>query len=123
MKKIFETRVTGIGAKASEFITDNNMMILFGEGAPKDLVEYCYIIPMEKITGNIVPGGTFIVDNQTFAITAVGDVVKQNLETLGHITIAFDGEVSANLPGTLHVEKLATPLQIGNHAVLQLFEI
>lgn len=104
---------------AAGFLADSQMIVLFGEEAPGDLVAYCYQIKVKPVAGDIEPGGVLLIDEQEFAITAVGHVVKQNLELLGHITIAFSGEKVAELPGTLHVEK-SDDVRIHAASVLQI---
>lgn len=57
---------------------------------------------------------TLLIDQKPFKITAVGNVVNQNLSMLGHITIKFDGSIAPELPGTLYVEeKEMTPITVG----------
>ena len=119
MKKIFETHVLAVGPFAQSFITDSQMMVLFGEEAPAALAEYCYKIKIEPIQGDIAAGCIFLIDEQKFLITAVGHVVKQNLQNLGHITIAFDGKKTAELPGTLHVEP-REKVNVTSKSVLQI---
>lgn len=106
---IFKTKVKGIGAEAALF-ADEKMIILFGEAAPDGLAEYCYKIQVNELDKDIVEGMTLLIDQESFKITAVGDVVNQNLSTLGHITIKFDGAVDPELPGTLYVEEKKIPL-------------
>jgi len=119
MNKIYETNVLSVGAMAAGFLADSQMIVLFGENAPGDLAAYCYQIKVEPVSGDVEPGGVLLIDEQEFTITAVGHMVKQNLETLGHITIAFSGEQVAELPGTLHVEK-SESIQINPTSVLQI---
>ncbi|MCU9533390.1 PTS glucitol/sorbitol transporter subunit IIA [Streptococcus sp. CSL10205-OR2] len=109
MLTIFEANVVSVGPSAMDMIKTTNMLILFGENAPADLAEFCYIIDNKQLNGSIQSGGKLIIDNLSYTITAVGSVVEQNLKNLGHITITFDGATSASLPGTLHVEKREIP--------------
>ena len=79
-------------------------MILFNDNAPADIADYCYIHPHAVLSGKIVPGVRLVLGEQSYPVTAVGDVANQNLEALGHITIRFDGETVAEYPGTVHVQ-------------------
>lgn len=106
---IFETQVTNIGPEAQMFRSEN-MLILFGDEAPETLADYCYNIDLQASTSDILPGMIFSFDEQSYKITAVGDVVKKNLDDLGHITLRFDGSAEAELPGTLYVEEKEMPL-------------
>ncbi|MCH4168737.1 MAG: PTS glucitol/sorbitol transporter subunit IIA [Streptococcaceae bacterium] len=105
---IFKTKVKGIGLEAAQFKAEK-MIILFGEAAPAGLAEYCYNIEVNQTTQPIEKGMQLLVDGKKFEITSVGSVVNQNLNTLGHITIKFDGSKVAELPGTLYVEDKTIP--------------
>lgn len=109
MPTIFETTVTAVGPEAQGMLEGANMIILFGEGAPADLAEYCFTIDNKNLSGSIRPGGTVLINDKSFPITAVGEIVEKNLNNLGHITIAFDGSKEGSLPGTLHVSAEELP--------------
>lgn len=106
---IFETQVTNIGPEA-EMFQQEKMLIFFGDDAPETLADYCYNIQLTPSTNEITAGMTFSFDDQPYTITAVGDVVKKNLDDLGHITLRFDGSETAELPGTLYVEEKTMPI-------------
>lgn len=121
MKKVFETKIIAIGPEAQNMITDAGMFILFGEGAPDDLAEFCFTIDNKTLTGHIQVGGFLVVDGLEYPITAVGSVVEKNLRNLGHITVSLDGSTEGSLPGTLHIQADDIPL-LKENSVLQLFE-
>lgn len=108
MAEIFETQVVNIGQNADEFLSEK-MIVLFGENAPEELKNYCYMIRITQVDGDIEPGARLYLDGEPFEITAVGDAVVKNLGQLGHITIRFDGSRTAELPGTLYVEEKPIP--------------
>ncbi|AEF26167.1 PTS glucitol/sorbitol transporter subunit IIA [Streptococcus parauberis] len=115
MVKVFETKVLEIGSEAQNMIENTNMLILFGEGAPADLSEFCFTINNKELTGTIIKNGKVIIGEEKYTITAVGKVVEKNLSSLGHITLSFDGSEEASLPGTLHVKGVNSPhLEIGS---------
>ena len=62
-------------------------MILFNDNAPADVADYCFIHPHADLKGEITVGGDLVMGQSRYPITAVGDVVNQNLGELGHITI------------------------------------
>lgn len=105
---VFMTQIKAIGSEA-ESLKEGQIMILFGEDAPEMLAEFCYTIVVNTIKDEIKVGQNIIFDGIPYFITAVGDVVKKNLESLGHITIKFDGSREAELPGTLYVEGKELP--------------
>lgn len=121
MTKIFETTVTKIGPEAINMLTDANMFILFGEGAPEDLAEYCFTHSSKEVTGTIHPGGYLVIDDTEYLITAVGNVVEKNLSSLGHITVSLDGSTEGSLPGALHIQAPAIPT-IQLNSVIQIYE-
>lgn len=105
---VFETTVKAIG-KEAELFKEEKMVILFGENAPDSLADYCYNIEMKASTEEIKIGMLLSFDDSEYSITAVGKVVRKNLDDLGHITIKFDGSKEAELPGTLYVEAKKLP--------------
>ncbi|WP_312952220.1 PTS glucitol/sorbitol transporter subunit IIA [Superficieibacter sp.] len=102
MTIIYQTTITQVGQSAAEALTDN-MLITFREGAPTDIVEFCFIHCHGELTGRLQPGARFELGDRQYDVTAVGDVAEQNLRELGHITLRFDGEHEAEYPGTVHV--------------------
>lgn len=105
---VFETEVTGIGVQAALF-EEEKMIILFGDNAPETLADYCYNIRVVPLHKEIDENIKLSFDGQSYQVTAVGEVVKKNLEDLGHITIKFDGSKKASLAGTLYVEEKPMP--------------
>ncbi|MGI8386516.1 PTS glucitol/sorbitol transporter subunit IIA [Robertmurraya sp. P23] len=100
----YETKINKLGPSVSEFLGEK-MFILFGENAPIELAEYCLLIDVNPVEGDIVVGDILKMGNKEYSITAVGDAVKKNLVSLGHITLKFDGSQSPELPGTLYLEE------------------
>jgi len=115
---IYETEVLGTGELVS-VIAEENMIILFGENAPSELKDYCVLIDIKGLNGNIQTGDTLTIGNESFAITAVGDVVDYNLTSLGHITLNFNGVTTPELAGTLYLEKHETPtIEVGSNITI-----
>lgn len=102
-KAVFSTSVVEIGSESSDF-KEIKMAILFGNEAPDALRPSCFIINVEPITEQIVPGMVLKIDDQEYKVTAVGGEVQTNLGRLGHTAISFTGATDAKLPGTLYVE-------------------
>jgi glucitol/sorbitol PTS system EIIA component len=99
----FETQINNIGPSVTEFLGEK-MLILFGENAPAELAEYCLLINVKNVEGDIEVGDILLLGNHEYKITAVGNAVKKNLSSLGHITLKFDGSENPELPGTLYLE-------------------
>lgn len=108
MKTIYENKVKSIGSLADSFL-EEKMLILFGTEAPQDLKDFCYNIDVVNADGEIKVGQNFYINDEKFAITSVGHIVQQNLTTLGHITLRFDGSATPELPGTLYLENKEIP--------------
>jgi len=100
---IYETHITKIGNSVYDFIEDK-IFVLFGENAPADVADYCLLIKINEIQGEINRGDTLLLGDREYKITSVGSKVVQNLGQLGHITLQFDGRESDGLPGTLYLE-------------------
>lgn len=107
-KPIFKTVVKEIGKDAQEF-QSVNMLIFFGDEAPSALRDSCFIIDVNDVTSEIKEGMTIKIGDTEYKITAVGNEVNRNLKNLGHIAVKFTGETTAELPGSLYVEKKEFP--------------
>ncbi len=98
----FESTVLDVGEFASDFEAEK-MMILFGDGAPADLKDYCYSIQSKQLNKEIEAGHQIVFDNTPYQITAIGNKANDTFKELCHITIKFDGKEIPDLPGTMHV--------------------
>ncbi|HAP2019916.1 PTS glucitol/sorbitol transporter subunit IIA [Staphylococcus arlettae] len=105
---MYKTIVKQIGEDAKAF-EEEKMIILFGDNAPEELVDYCYIIEMNSVEGNITEDQQLFIDDKPYKLTKVGSSVNKNLNDLGHITIKFDGSTKAEQSGTLYVEDKELP--------------
>lgn len=99
---IYQSTIIKIGEFASDALADA-MLIIFKIGAPADLADYCFIHTHDMLSADLACGQTLTLGDTDYTITAVGDVATTNLRELGHITIRFDGNHCAELPGTVHV--------------------
>lgn len=103
MKTVYESTFVAIGGCAAEAL-DDHFLITFGEGAPGDIADYCFIHrPEHRGDAPFVAGAVISIGTQNWPVTAVGDVAEVNLRELGHITVKFDGATAAEFPGTVHV--------------------
>ncbi|MDD3114476.1 MAG: PTS glucitol/sorbitol transporter subunit IIA, partial [Anaerovibrio sp.] len=111
---IYENMINEIGPSANEFMADG-MIILFGEGAPEELRESCYIVDVKPVKGTIRAGCTMQIAGEDFLITAVGGEAPVTLKGLGHCTLNFSGQSEPDLPGSIYLEKKPVPdLKIGS---------
>lgn len=117
----YETTIEKIGPSVTEFLSSEKILILFGENAPREIEDYCLSIKINQVSGSINIEDTLQIGNSKYRITAVGEAVKRNLSTLGHITLKFNGSKIAELPGTLYLE--ASPIkQINIGDVIRIYE-
>lgn len=119
MSVIYQTTVGEIGDEVESFLGEG-MFILFGQGAPAALKDYCYIVDVNASTAAIEPGQYLSLDEELFTITAVGEVARQNLDGLGHITVVFNGATEARMHGSVYVETATPPkLRVGSVITIQ----
>lgn len=103
MKTVYESTFVSVGSSASESLEDA-FLITFGEGAPQDVAEYCFIHRNDiNEVSDFGSGSLLTLGEQCYPVTAVGDVARENLRDLGHITVRFDAAGQAEFPGTVHV--------------------
>lgn len=102
-KTIYKTVVTKLGESVNEFL-EQGMLITFKDNAPAELAEFCLLHSENDLREDIQVGDKLKIGETSYTITAVGDAVNQNLDSLGHITLRFDGAEEADLPGTLVLE-------------------
>ncbi|MCF6466181.1 PTS glucitol/sorbitol transporter subunit IIA [Clostridium sp. Cult2] len=106
MKTIYHTLVTKVGDLFNAFI-DEKILIMFKDNAPEELLDYCILHNENSRKDDIKPGDILVIEEEEYLITAVGRDAIENLDNLGHITLKFDGNNEAKLPGTIHVENKA----------------
>ncbi|WP_053218245.1 PTS glucitol/sorbitol transporter subunit IIA [Virgibacillus senegalensis] len=100
---MYQTEIKKIGKDAKAFEAEK-MMVLFGENAPAELADFCYIIDVNPVEKEITEDSKLTIDGTTYGITKVGSAVNKNLNDLGHITLRFNGSTEAEQSGTLYLE-------------------
>lgn len=108
MKVIYENEIKALGESVDEF-AGGKMFIIFGENAPAELRDYCYLVSVNPVNGDIEPGQILKIDDNEYKITAVGKEAPKTLAGLGHMTINMSGRSNAELPGTLYTEAAEVP--------------
>lgn len=115
----FSTSVKEIGHSAADFEAEK-MMILFGDEAPDSLKDFCFNIQLNPLEKMMEVGDVISFDSSQYKLTAVGSNANDTFKELGHMTIKFDGNEAADLPGTIHVENKDYPkLKIGTTITLE----
>ena len=120
MKVIYENKVLGAGAHAEDFRA-TNMIILFGATAPPELKDYCYLVNVNPIDGQIAAGDILCIGSNFYKITCVGAEAPVTLQGLGHCTISFTGQTEPEMAGTLYVEQAEVPV-LGKGTEIQIIK-
>lgn len=113
-KTIYRTVITQLGESVEEFL-EQGMLVTFKDNAPAELAEYCILHAENDLREDIQVDDTLKIADETFKVTAVGSAVQENLKSLGHITLSFNGETEPEMPGTLSLESKAIgTVQVGD---------
>lgn len=98
----FEARVKAVGPHVSEFIA-SKMLVLFGEDAPEELAEFS-ILHDGRPVAPLMEGDTLLIGTTRYHILAVGLIANDNLATLGHVVLKFNGLPEPEMPGDICLE-------------------
>ncbi|MFQ1046765.1 PTS glucitol/sorbitol transporter subunit IIA [Avibacterium paragallinarum] len=120
MQIIYQTIFNKIGRFAPEALAEN-MLITFKQDVPEELEDYCFIHCHGDLLAEVCVGDYMRFNDNTFEITAVGSVANFNLKELGHVTFRFDGAITAEYPGTIHL-KGNVPAEIKVNDVLTIIK-
>ena len=104
----YVTQVTAVGPLFADFRAQG-LVILFGEMAPEELHEFVVLHRPTVADSAPRPGDVVELAGQPFTVTAVGDVVPDNLIRLGHASVKADGNTTPPMPGDICVEARALP--------------
>lgn len=104
----YQAEVVAVGPMVAEF-REQGVVVLFAEGAPEELHEFCVLTRPVVTDGGPVVGGVVRLDEAELPVLAVGDVVEANLLGLGHLDLKADGAAAAALPGDVCVPEGPLP--------------
>jgi len=105
----YVTQVTAVGPLFADFRAQG-LVILFGEMAPEELHEFVVLHRPTVADSAPRPGDVVELAGQPFTVTAVGDVVPDNLIRLGHASVKADGNTTPPMPGDICVEAKELPV-------------
>lgn len=115
----YQTTITGFGDMALDFLNED-MLIIFNNNAPPELAEISVLHTIENMIENVKVGDTFLICDDKYIVTAVGDEALYTLRTMGHCSIKFDGAKIPQLPGTIHLEGEKKPdIIIGKNIIIK----
>lgn len=98
----FEGQVVAVGPYVPEFIR-SKILVLFGEDAPEELAEFS-ILHNGRPVAPLLEGDTFSIGTNHYRILAVGLIANDNLATLGHVVLKFNGLLEPEMPGDICLE-------------------
>ena len=75
------TRVKEVGSDAIGFVKEN-MILFFGDMAPEDLRQYCFILNSHELYEEIQSGDLLLIDGYVYTIEEVGSVANENFKNL-----------------------------------------
>ena len=101
------TRVKEVGSDAIGFVKEN-MILFFGDMAPEDLRQYCFILNSHELYEEIQSGDLLLIDGYVYTIEEVGSVANENFKNLGHITLHFQYDESEILGGSIYLKEPLT---------------
>ena len=104
----YATEVTAVGPMIPEFRAQG-LLVLFGEMAPEELHEFVILHRPTVEDSAPEPGDVLDLGGEPFVVTAVGDVVAENLLRLGHASLKADGNTVPPMPGDICVEAKPLP--------------
>lgn len=105
----YQATITAIGPLVAEFI-DHNILVLFGDQAPVELAEFSIIHDGKEMHGTLTVGDKVYLGDDGFTVMAVGEAASNNLKTLGHLILKFNGETEPEMPGDVCVEAKKLPV-------------
>lgn len=118
---MYKVKIIEIGSMVPMF-KEENLVILFGSNAPKELRDMCLVHEVLEISdGDLLKvGGTISFGDQSYTITAVGSAANENLRNLGHIAIYFRDEPGEILPGAVVLSPAKVPdAEVGDVIVIE----
>ena len=108
-KTKFKGNVLYLGDLASEFM-DEGIIVFFGKEAPEELHEHA-VVHEEAVglDGEVVPGDTVMIDDQSYPVLAVGAVASKNITSMGHLVLKFNGLEEPEMEGDVCVPEVELP--------------
>ncbi|MDO5062757.1 MAG: PTS glucitol/sorbitol transporter subunit IIA [Peptostreptococcaceae bacterium] len=99
---MYRSRITDYGIQAMDFLQEN-MLILFQEGAPAELTEIAFLHIGDELVADIKVGDHIFLGEERYDVTAIGEKANETFRTMGHCTLRFDGADRPSLPGSIHL--------------------
>lgn len=110
MDNLYSVTVTSVGEMATAF-AEEGILVFFGPDAPEELHEFAILT--DHSSGPVRPittGDELEIDGTAFEILCVGDVANDNVASLGHLVVKFNGLTEPELPGDVSLPSVEAPL-------------
>ncbi len=104
----YDVTVSGVGETAAAFAAEG-ILVFFGPDAPEELHEFAIITDLGSLHGEVEAGDRLVVGADSFPIVGVGSVANENLASLGHLVVKFNGLAETELPGDVSVVAQPAP--------------
>ena len=109
MSIVFQTKVDKVGPFSGKFFSEGLLILFSSEEVMSEIKNYSVLTSENNLNQDIQAGQLLNIGNESFKILAVGKLVQQNLQNLGHVTINANNNQEEMLPGTIYVEEKTFP--------------
>lgn len=104
----YETEVSSVGEMAAEFAAEG-ILVFFGPDAPEELHEFAILTDRAELKEPIAAGDVLEVGGTEFPVLCVGELANENVATLGHLVVKFNGLNEPELPGDVSLPAVPAP--------------
>lgn len=108
MRVKYDTSTISVGEMAAEFAAEG-ILVFFGPEAPEELHEFSIITEAAELEAPVEPGDTVEIDGHGYPVVSVGPVANDNLGSLGHLVVKFNGLQEPELPGDVCLPAVPAP--------------
>lgn len=110
----YKSTVTALGEMVPSFLAEN-FVIIFNDNAPSAMAEISVLHTIEEMNDTIKVNDQFIIGDNKYTVTAVGDEANITFSQLGHCTLKFDGKDTVELPGQIELKGGKAPdIKVGD---------
>lgn len=109
MSIVFQTKVDKVGPFSGKFFSEGLLILFSSEEVMSEIKNYSVQTSENNLSQDIEAGQLLYIGNESFKILAVGKLVQQNLQNLGHVTINANNSQEEMLPGTIYIENKIFP--------------
>lgn len=110
----YASRITAIGEMAKDLLEKNQSIILVDERLAKNLINTLAVQHAgATLQEEIGVGDTWLLGDQAFVVTDIGENANENFQQTGHCTLVFNTD-AITMPGQIAVKGATLPnLSVG----------